>query len=210
MEPPKTEVDFSVLSLTSVSSQPPPAHAREPVWNVPNAISLARVVLGAVVFAWISMQWYMLALILFIVASLTDALDGYIARKLNQVTALGRQLDPLVDKIVVAGAFIFLLPISTSGIDPWMVTLIVTRELVIQALRSHLEGNKIAFGAKWSGKLKTTLQCVAIGAVLVNLAWPGSDTLVLIRDASIWTALGFTIYSGCEYLVISIKLLKPF
>ena len=118
MEPPKTELDLTTLAPLSdpgsSASGPAATPAREPVWNVPNAISLARVVLGVVVLAWIEMHWYVLALGLFVIASLTDALDGYIARKLNQVTALGRQLDPLVDKLVIAGAFIFLLPIPES------------------------------------------------------------------------------------------------
>ena len=71
---------------------------------------------------------------------MTDALDGYFARLLKQDTPLGRQLDPLIDKVIVAGCYIYLATIPGTGVMPWMVTAIVVRELLIQGLRSHLEG----------------------------------------------------------------------
>ena len=112
--------------------------------------------------------WYWWALAVFVVAALTDALDGYFARLLDQGTAIGRQLDPLVDKVIVCGAFIYLLSVpADTGLAPWMVTTIVVRELLIQGLRSHLEGGGQAFGAKTAGKLKTLAQCLSISAILV-------------------------------------------
>src|SRR5512144_2612583 len=124
-------------------------------WNVPNTLTMSRLVLAVVVLALISHDRYIAALAVFGLAALTDALDGYLARLLDQATVLGRQLDPLIDKVIVVGTYIYLLTVSGTGVQPWMVTAIVTRELLIQGLRSHLEGQGEAFGARTAGKLKT-------------------------------------------------------
>lgn len=168
-------------------------------WNVPNTLTVVRFVLSIVVFALIANAYYFLALALFGIAALTDALDGYFARLLNQSTALGRQLDPLVDKVIVSGCFIYLATIPNTGVYPWMVTLIVIRELLIQGLRSHLEGQGQAFGAKMAGKIKTTLQCLSISAILFCLwitPWP---SWVWIRDILTWLSVALTLYSGLGY-----------
>src|SRR5262245_24125272 len=128
-------------------------------WNVPNTLTLSRLVLAVVVFVLISFAYYFSALAVFTLAALTDALDGYFARLLNQGTAIGRQLDPLIDKVIVAGTYIYLLTVPGTGVLPWMVTTIVVRELLIQGLRSLLEGQGHPFGARFAGKLKTLFQC---------------------------------------------------
>jgi len=142
-----------------------------------------------------------LAFGLFVVAALSDALDGYFARLLNQDTPLGRQLDPLIDKVIVAGAYIYLAAIPGTGIFPWMVTTIVVRELLIQGLRSLLEGQGQAFGAKMAGKLKTLFQCLSVSAALLCLwfATPHQG-LTILRDAFTWIAVVLTVYSGASYL----------
>ena len=109
----------------------------------------------------------------FVLAAVTDALDGYFARLLNQDTPLGRQLDPLIDKVIVAGCYIYLVTIPETGVWPWMVTAIVVRELLIQGLRSQLEGQGQPFGARTAGKLKTVVQCLSISAILLVL-WPAA------------------------------------
>ena len=184
-----------------------PALAVEPFWNVPNAITLGRLGLAVFVFWGVSYGYYLTALVFFIAAALTDALDGYMARKLGQATAIGRQLDPLVDKVIVSGSYIYLLtiPIEQTGLYPWMVTTIVIRELLIQGLRSHLEGAGQAFGAKAAGKLKTTFQCISVSAILVVLTLkPSGDFLPWVRDLSTWSAVGLTIYSGLGYFALVI------
>ncbi len=122
-------------------------HGQLRFWNVPNSLTISRLVLGIGVYALIAYEFYAWALVLFVFASATDALDGYFARLLGQDTPLGRQLDPLIDKVIVAGCYIFLATIAGTGVRPWMVTAIVIRELLIQGLRSHLEGQGQAFGA---------------------------------------------------------------
>src|SRR5947209_8214133 len=154
----------------------------ENFWNVPNVLTLSRLAQSVLVFALIANGRYSSALVVFVVAALTDALDGYFARLLDQGTAIGRQLDPLVDKVIVCGAFIYLLSVpANTGLAPWMVTTIVIRELLIQGLRSHLEGGGQAFGAKTAGKLKTLFQCLSISAILVTLGLQPSPGWLIAR-----------------------------
>ncbi len=189
--------------LTTTRTAPPR------FWNVPNSLTVGRLVLGLIVCGLISLGWFFSALCVFGIAASSDALDGYLARRLGQETAIGRQLDPLVDKLIVSGALIFLLPRPDTGLMPWMVAAIVIRELVVQALRSLIEGRGEPFGAKMAGKLKTTFQCLAIAAILFGL-WtiePKSSWL-WVRDALSWIAVILTIYSGCGYLALAWPILK--
>jgi CDP-diacylglycerol--glycerol-3-phosphate 3-phosphatidyltransferase len=186
-----------------------PSRLPENFWNVPNALTLSRLGLAIVVFACVANAHYRTALVVFVVAALTDALDGYFARLLDQGTAIGRQLDPLVDKVIVCGAFIYLMSVPNTGVEPWMVTTIVVRELLIQGLRSHLEGGGQAFGARTAGKLKTLVQCLAISAILVVLSLQTPPVSVrMARDVLTWSAVGLTIYSGLGYFALAIPKLK--
>ena len=160
-------------------------------WNVPNTLTVSRLALAVCVFALIDYESYAWALAIFVIAAVTDALDGYFARLLKQDTPLGRQLDPLIDKVIVSGCYIYLATIPGTGVMPWMVTAIVVRELLIQGLRSHLEGQGQPFGARTAGKLKTVVQCLSISAVLLCLAIepsPGPPGC-LLRDALTWLAV---------------------
>ena len=172
-------------------------------WNVPNSLTMSRLGLGVVVLVLIATKWYLGALVVFGIAAITDALDGYFARLLNQTSALGRQLDPLVDKLLVAAVLVYLvsLPTSDTGLYAWMVAVIVVRELLIQGIRSLIEGKGQAFGAKMAGKLKTTFQCLSISAILLCLSLKPGATMLLTRDALTWLAVGLTIYSGLGYVV---------
>jgi CDP-diacylglycerol---glycerol-3-phosphate 3-phosphatidyltransferase len=183
---------------------------RRRFWNVPNTLTISRLVLALGVFALIEYELYAWALAIFVMASATDALDGYFARLLKQDTPLGRQLDPLIDKVIVAGGYIYLATIDGTGVRAWMVTAIVTRELLIQGLRSHLEGQGHAFGARAAGKLKTLVQCVSISAVLLVLALtsPAPPALVLSRDILTWLAVALTLYSGLSYIWIAMPSLR--
>jgi CDP-diacylglycerol---glycerol-3-phosphate 3-phosphatidyltransferase len=178
-------------------------------WNVPNTLTVGRLALAVLVFVLIDYQSYAWALALFVMAAATDALDGYFARLLKQDTPIGRQLDPLIDKVIVSGCYIYLATISGSGVLPWMVTAIVVRELLIQGLRSHLEGQGQAFGARAAGKLKTVVQCGSISVVLLCLALQtSSHTLFLIRDGLTWLAVLLTLYSGFSYVWIALPKLR--
>jgi CDP-diacylglycerol--glycerol-3-phosphate 3-phosphatidyltransferase len=186
------------------------AHAPRRFWNVPNTLTVSRLVLAVAVYALIASGAYAWALGLFLLAAVTDALDGYFARLLKQESPLGRQLDPLIDKVIVAGCYIYLTTIPDTGVMPWMVTAIVVRELLIQGLRSLLEGKGQPFGARTTGKLKTVVQCASISAVLLVL-WlrvPVPSTLSMIRDGLTWLAVALTIYSGLVYIKIALPSLR--
>jgi CDP-diacylglycerol--glycerol-3-phosphate 3-phosphatidyltransferase len=173
-------------------------------WNVPNTLTVSRLVLAVLVFVLIANEFYLWALVIFTIAAVTDALDGYFARLLKQDTPLGRQLDPLVDKVIVAGCYIYLAAIPETGVLPWMVTTIIVRELLIQGLRSHLEGRGQAFGARMAGKLKTVCQCLSIVLVLFCLGSSPSQPAVWLRDGLTWLAVFLTIYSGLSYAWIAL------
>ena len=109
--------------------------ARQRVLNVPNQLTVSRLLLSIALFVLIGLEYYLASFFVFAVAAGTDWLDGYWARKYGQVTTLGRILDPFVDKIIVCGTFIFLAAVPGSGVAAWMAVLIVGRELLVTALR---------------------------------------------------------------------------
>lgn len=124
----------------------PPLAAIDRVWTVPNLLSLVRLVLAILVFVLIDRHAWPAATILFAVAASTDRLDGWYARKFNQISRLGRIFDPLVDKILICGAFI-LVATPAGPILPWMAVLVVARELVVTAIRAELERTGTDFSA---------------------------------------------------------------
>jgi CDP-diacylglycerol--glycerol-3-phosphate 3-phosphatidyltransferase len=177
----------------------------EPFWTIPNIMSFGRLgAVAAILWAIDTSRWET-ALILFALASISDWLDGFIARRFNQATVLGRQLDPLVDKVMVIAVLVHLAALPGSGVRPWMVSVIVARELIIQALRGYLESASVGFGAKMAGKLKMAFQCFAIVAILIVFREGGETTagrgLVVLRDGLMMIALLLTVYSGWAYLM---------
>ena len=133
--------------------------------NWPNLITFARLLLAIPFLVMLEGHgWEMVALGIFVVASLTDWLDGYLARKLNQVSELGKLMDPLVDKILVTGALVAL---TARGIIPaWSVTAILFREFLVTGLRAVEAARGVIIPAGWLGKVKAALQMIAIIALL--------------------------------------------
>jgi CDP-diacylglycerol--glycerol-3-phosphate 3-phosphatidyltransferase len=179
-----------------------------PVFNLPNQLTAARFVMSLALFALISAELWIVCLIVFAVAAFTDWLDGYVARKQGISSTLGRNLDPLVDKILICGAYTFLIRTEHANIQPWMVTVVVARELVITSLRSFIENMGASFGADWLGKIKMGLQCGALVAVFVALQWQDYGWLAWVRDILIYAMLAATTLSGLQYLWRSFALLK--
>src|SRR5437588_10164116 len=129
------------------------APVRPPVFNLPNQLTAARLGLALILFALIATEYWIWCIVVFALAAVTDWLDGYLARRQGLVSTLGRNLDPLVDKVLVCGAFIFLLPLGDrAGMAAWMVTVVVGRELIITGLRSFLENRGATCGAEWLGR----------------------------------------------------------
>ena len=191
--------------------------------NLPNQLTSLRLLLSVVLFYLIASEYYIASFVMFVIAAGTDWLDGYFARKYNQVTTLGRILDPFADKVIICGTLIFLA--ATDGmrsnwrmLQPWMVVVIVGRELLVTALRSFLEERGSDFSAKFSGKLKMLLQCVAAGSALVYLHFPtvtgqapestAPPWIYWFTVASIWSAVVSTVYSGAIYVWMAWKILR--
>jgi CDP-diacylglycerol--glycerol-3-phosphate 3-phosphatidyltransferase len=190
--------------------------SRPHVFNLPNVLTGARLVLAIVLFWLIDMQRWPWCVAVFAIAAATDWFDGYLARRQGLSTALGRIFDPLVDKVLICGAYIFLLVVpnadgkvvaARTGLVPWMVTVVVARELIITGMRSFFENRGVSFGADWLGKIKMGLQCAVLFAVFVALHL--SDTQAtedsirffhFVRDALIDAMLVATALSGLQYL----------
>lgn len=173
----------------------------EPIFTVPNQLTLARLGLSVVLFGLIAAGQWAWCLVVFALAGLTDWLDGYLARVLKASSALGRMLDPLVDKVMMSGAFIFLLPAGTAGgwLVPWMVAVMVGREFLVTGLRGYLEQRGVAFGADLGGKVKMVLQCAALAVIFMAEAWPTAG-LGPWRAGLIWAMLAATVLSGGRYV----------
>src|SRR6266545_7645680 len=155
-----------------------------PIFNWPNQLTFSRGVLAVVLFVLIEYEVWLGCTLVFAAAAVTDWLDGYLARKQGLVSTLGRVLDPLVDKVLVCGAYIFLLPLGTreGWLLPWMVTVVVGREMVITGLRSFLENKGATFGADWMGKIKMVLQCAGLLAIFIPLYLKSLDTAQGMED----------------------------
>jgi len=188
------------------------------VFNVPNKLSAARLLLSVAVFALIPWHFYWAALIIFVIAAGTDWVDGWWARKYDQVTQLGRILDPFCDKILICGSYI-LLAAEMTAVDSfpwyaiiagWMAVVIVGRELLVTVIRSMVEGSGGDFSAKMAGKVKMWFQCIAVGAALVALALnqqsPEAELpmwLFGILVIFVWASVSSTLYSGWLYVVMA-------
>ena len=168
--------------------------------NLPNKLTLGRIFAIPVFIIVLMMGYRVAAVAIFILAALTDMLDGKIARKYNLVTNFGKLMDPLADKLLTMSAFLCL--IELGDVPAWMVIVILGREFIITGMRQVAAAEGIVIAAVWSGKIKTVLQMVAIPLLLLQ-NWPCS---VYFHDFPLdqiflWAALVMTIVSGVEYVV---------
>lgn len=190
--------------------------------NVPNQITVGRFFLAIVVLvllAWFdhdqadSQRWMIhTAFWLFLVAALSDILDGYLARRHNQITAFGRILDPFADKMLVLGSYVLLLGDgfrdsqgrNVTGLAGWMVVIVVARELLVSGLRGFSEAKGKAFGANWWGKIKMLLQSICLGWILQSLSgWRDWEAFVAARPIVIHIMVLFTALSAVSYVFAS-------
>jgi len=179
-----------------------------PVFNLPNQLTAGRLVLGIILFVLIEHDQWLWCIVVFALAAVSDWLDGYIARKQGLTSTLGRNLDPLVDKVVICGAYIFLLREPESALTPWMVVIVISRELIITGLRSFLENLGANFGAEWLGKIKMVLQCAALFAIFLALYEKNLPLFTWPRDILVWSMLIATALSGLQYLWKAFALLR--
>lgn len=219
---------------------------------LPNWLTVSRVVMAVVFFLILTLwRWedsaasrgrvdglLLACAALFAVATLTDALDGYLARRWQVESVFGRIMDPFADKVLVLGALVFMAGpdfwwnfpdghatlaghgVQITGIYPWMVVAIIGRELMVTSIRGVLEAQGIRFGAVWAGKLKMILQSVCIPAILAIIALmpttpvvgaggePDSPVGRIIVNVLAWSMVGVTILSGLPYLTRALGLLR--
>jgi phosphatidylglycerophosphate synthase len=195
--------------------------------NLPNGLTVLRLVLAGGFFAALNafrypnshVLWANISIIVFILAAITDALDGHLARKWEVTSTFGRLMDPFCDKVLVLGAFIYLagprfvVPewveagdfyTMATAVYPWMVAVILARELLVTGIRGLVESMGVSFGAKWSGKSKMILQSVCIPIIIflaVNCrpsenAWAMWSCHVLV-----YATLIVTVWSGLPYVM---------
>lgn len=168
--------------------------------NLPNKLTVLRVIL--IPFFLVALmvpdvpagKW--IALGIFIIASLTDLLDGKIARKYNLVTNFGKFMDPLADKLLVCSAMIAM--IDLGRIPSWVVIVIIAREFIISGFRLVASDNGVVIAAGWTGKIKTTIQMIMIIMLIADF---GGTVIYVIEQVLIYAALVMTIVSLIDYLV---------
>lgn len=174
--------------------------------NLPNKLTVLRVLLipfFVVTLLWDGGENMMLryaAAAIFIAASLTDLLDGKIARKYNLVTNFGKFMDPLADKLLVCSALICL--IELKEIPAWMVIVIISREFIISGFRLVASDNGVVIAASYWGKFKTTFQMIAVILLIM-----GIDSIRGTTDAFLWIAVVLTVVSLADYIVKNHKVL---
>lgn len=204
-------------------------------WKLPNQLTVGRIALAIAFFVLLGLYdrgpacgaWLLnAAFVIYLIAGITDVLDGYIARKYNWTSAFGRIADPFVDKVLVIGAFAMLagsnfsmggaaappLPYDWhipswltghmySAVQAWMVVVILSRELIVSAVRGYSESQGIKFPATSAGKIKMFVQSVAICTVILQLAnFPDAPWAVITKVAIVWLAVIATVLSGFAYV----------
>ena len=204
--------------------------------NLPNALTILRLLIAAAFFATISLSvfrgelheqsrqiWGNIAVVLFIIAAATDALDGHLARRWKVVSDFGRIMDPFCDKVLVLGTFAYLasprfaeidaqgvVSGMTTGVWAWMVVVLIARELLVTAIRGVIESRGIPFGADWWGKSKMILQAcaapyclfVAVNPAVMRIEFFTTTQLVLV-----WATVLVTALSAVPYVTRARRLL---
>lgn len=181
--------------------------------NLPNKLTISRILLIPIFIIILSVpldlgSWdigenelpvmHFIAALLFILASTTDWVDGYIARKYNLVTNLGKFLDPLADKLLVSAALILLVELELAA--AWIVIIIISREFAVTGLRLVAAGEGIVLAAGQMGKLKTATQMIAIILLLLH-NYPFSYISFPLGTVMLYLALLFTVISGVDYFI---------
>lgn len=175
--------------------------------NLPNKLTILRVILIPFFLVFLMVpgipagKW--IALGIFLVASLTDCLDGYIARKYNLITNFGKFMDPLADKLLVDSALIAF--VGMGRIQTWIVIVIIAREFIISGFRLVASDNGVVIAAGWWGKVKTVVQMIMILVLIANF---GGSVAYVVEQVLIYASLVLTVVSLLDYLIKNKDVLK--
>jgi CDP-diacylglycerol--glycerol-3-phosphate 3-phosphatidyltransferase len=167
--------------------------------TLPNILTLFRILLVPLLVVVLLTKFEnkeFVGLGVFLLASLTDLLDGYIARRWKMETRLGKLMDPAADKLLTAAAFVSLVELGAA--PAWMVVVILSREFAVSTLRSFAAAEQVVIPAAWSGKVKTFLQVVAISLLII---YEKLGEFSHLAPLSLWAVVVVTVYSGIEYYV---------
>jgi CDP-diacylglycerol---glycerol-3-phosphate 3-phosphatidyltransferase len=175
--------------------------AKRETFNLPNTITLVRI--GIIPFLFILLAspgefWSLILAVLFVVAAITDLIDGYIARKYQLITTMGKFLDPIADKLIINTAMILMIPIGR--IPAWIVAVTIMRDLIVDGIRSIASSEGLYIQASRLGKQKTLAQIIAVTALMVHYPLFSADTH-LVGIVILYIAFFLTLYSGADYFI---------
>jgi len=187
--------------------------------NIPNYLTLSRIVIAFLCMAfmlWNNLFSLVTAFLLFILASFTDFLDGFIARRYNKVSDLGKLFDPIADKILILGVFLAFLALGIINI--WMVIIIMTREFIITGVRLFAINKGYILGARRFGKHKTASQMIGViyifAVLILRKMLPESTIILFLYDKGVpllmWYIVIVTAFSGIHYLWVNRRIIKNF
>ena len=165
--------------------------------NLPNRLTLLRVIMVPFFIVFYLKGYFLISFVLFVLASLTDLLDGHIARKRNLISNFGKIMDPLADKILVYSAFCLM--VENGLVPAWMLIVILVREFAVSGMRTVAASEGIVVAADLSGKIKTVLQMIAV-PMLILTGVILSDIWFTLSMAMLWASLIMTVYSGIQYI----------
>ena len=174
--------------------------------NLPNKLTLLRIILVPICMALTLTNHFYWALAVFIIASITDFFDGYIARKYNLVTSFGKIMDPLADKILVFGALLCFL--EMGFINSWCVIVILAREFFVTGMRVVAVDKGKVIAASWWGKVKTNIQMFATILGFITFSMAPDETALLIGEIGIYIATAFTAASWVAYIFENLDVFK--
>ena len=166
--------------------------------NLPNKLTIARVVAVPFFIIAYMTDLFWIALIIFVLASLTDMLDGQIARRRNLITNFGKIMDPLADKVLVYAALCLF--IENQTIQAWTLVIILTREFAVAGMRAVAAAEGRVLAAGMSGKIKTVLQMFAVPLLILGQAIPQNPWIMKVGYFVFWASMIMTVYSGAEYI----------
>jgi CDP-diacylglycerol--glycerol-3-phosphate 3-phosphatidyltransferase len=175
--------------------------SRSETFNLPNTITLMRISVVPFLFILLSNPgefWSLIIAILFVIASITDFFDGYIARKYHMITTMGKFLDPIADKIIVNTAMILMIPIGR--IPAWIVAITIIPDLIVDVIRSIASSEGLYIQASILGKQKTVTQIIAVTALMIHYSIFGINAHI-VGTVVLYIALFLTIYSGVDYFI---------
>jgi cardiolipin synthase (CMP-forming) len=184
--------------------------------SLPNLLTLSRIFAVPIL---VFLLWrptapdYAITFVLYCIVGITDYFDGYLARAQGRISRLGQFLDPIADKIMVAAVIVMLIASRKANGDPPIIQnfhvipalVILLREIIVSGLREFLAGLQISVPVSALAKWKTTLQLVALGALILGGAVPGQQWVHLVGLASLWAAAAMTLVTGYDYLRIGLR-----